>query len=200
MWSTKEMARPACSEFGPSQCDRDSRARSSFFCRFAFTILGSPFWSGGWSGHTQVIYNRSRVYNGLGIFLGKSLPPFALLNYLLLSALLFPRLNFAAIHFRFLSCLLVFYLSLILPSIFGFYRIVFAKTELHYLQWIPLILTLMSYPSFLLLLLLPQMYHRNNHYLLRQCPQRCQCRRRYHLPPASTAMAVVAAVVVVKSE
>lgn len=200
MWSTKEMARPACSEFGPSQCDRDSRARSSFFCRFAFTILGSPFWSGGWSGHTQVIYNRSRVYNGLGIFLGKSLPPFALLNYLLLSALLFPRLNFAAIHFRFLSCLLVFYLSLILPSIFGFYRIVFAKTELHYLQWIPLILTLMSYPSFLLLLLLPQMYHRNNHYLLRQCPQRCQCRRRYHLPPASTAMAVVAAVVVVESE
>lgn len=194
------MARPACSEFGPSQCDRDSRARSSFFCRFAFTILGSPFWSGGWSGHTQVIYNRSRVYNGLGIFLGKSLPPFALLNYLLLSALLFPRLNFAAIHFRFLSCLLVFYLSLILPSIFGFYRIVFAKTELHYLQWIPLILTLMSYPSFLLLLLLPQMYHRNNHYLLRQCPQRCQCRRRYHLPPASTAMAVVAAVVVVESE
>lgn len=127
-------------------------------------------------------------------------PPFALLNYLLLSALLFPRLNFAAIHFRFLSCLLVFYLSLILPSIFGFYRIVFAKTELHYLQWIPLILTLMSYPSFLLLLLLPQMYHRNNHYLLRQCPQRCQCRRRYHLPPASTAMAVVAAVVVVESE
>lgn len=172
----------------------------SFFCRFAFTILGSPFWSGGWSGHTQPVYNRSRVYNGLGIFLGKSLPPFALLNYLLLSALLFPRLNFAAIHFRFLSCLLVFYLSLILPSIFGFYRIVFAKTELHYLQWIPLILTLMSYPSFLLLLLLPQMYHRNNHYLLRQCPQRCQCRRRYHLPPASTAMAVVAAVVVVKSE
>lgn len=199
MWSTKEMARPACSEFGPSQCDRDSRARSLIFLSIRIYHTGKSFLEWRLVRPYQVIYNRSRVYNGLGIFLGKSLPPFALLNYLLLSALLFPRLNFAAIHFRFLSCLLVFYLSLILPSIFGFYRIVFAKTELHYLQWIPLILTLMSYPSFLLLLL-PQMYHRNNHYLLRQCPQRCQCRRRYHLPPASTAMAVVAAVVVVESE
>lgn len=76
MWSTKEMARPACSEFGPSQCDRDSRARSLIFLSIRIYHTGKSFLEWRLVRPYQVIYNRSRVYNGLGIFLGKSLPPF----------------------------------------------------------------------------------------------------------------------------